>query len=101
MAVGEETITVAEAPDAALRRCVGALTSEGFKDIQSQPGNVITASKRPFGQWTRTHVALTLDPDAGGTRITVTARATAQSLTSLASPPAQRMVGRITKALES
>jgi hypothetical protein len=101
VATGERQITLPESPELAQRRCVRVLTTEGFKDIDSQAGGVVTAAKRPAGQWTKTHVVLTCDPDGEGTRITVTARSSAQSPVGLASPPAQRMVDRVADALEA
>ncbi|MGB7587685.1 MAG: hypothetical protein WBM00_03145 [Solirubrobacterales bacterium] len=75
-----------------------ALTTAGFKNINAGPG-FVSAQKRAFGQWTKSQITLTVTPDGDQSRVSITAQATAQSVTGLASSPAQRMVDQVAKAL--
>lgn len=98
MATAERQVVLGESPEAAVQTCVRALTRAGFKNINAGP-RFISAQKRPFGQWTKSQITLTVTPDGKNARVTVMAQATAQSLTGLASSPSTRMVDQVADAL--
>lgn len=100
MASSDHAITVPEPPQAAIQRCVRALTTAGFKNITADANAmIVTAQKRAFGQWTRSGIALTVEPAGDESKITVLAQATRQSITSLAASPSDRMVQQVLRAL--
>jgi hypothetical protein len=100
--MSEDSIVVAESPDAALEICAEALMWWGFKNVEAdQPAMTVSGSRRVFGQWTKSPVLLRLAPaDDGGTLVTVFGEASIQSLTGLASDPAERLVRSAIRALE-
>lgn len=98
MATAERQVTLNEPPEKAVQMCVRALTRTGFKNINSGPG-FVSAQKRPFGQWTKSQISLTITGEGDQSRVDITAQATAQSVTGLASSPSQRMVDRVAEAL--
>jgi hypothetical protein len=98
VATAERQVLLHESPEAAVQACVRALTSAGFKNISAGSG-FISAQKRPFGQWTKSQITLTITPDGDEARVTIMAQATAQSLTGVASSPSQRMVDQVAQAL--
>ncbi len=102
MATYEEKLTLSEEPQAALATCARALALAGFKNIQTHDAaKMVTAQKRSWAQWTATQVVLLVEPVAEGSRVTVQSQATAQSLSALAVPPAQKIVGQAIAALQS
>jgi hypothetical protein len=100
--MSEDSIVVSESPAAALQLCVAALRWGRFKKIEAnEPELCVTGRKRVFGQWTRSPVTLTLAPtDDGETLVTVFGEAPIQSLSGMASNPAERMVRSVIRALE-
>jgi hypothetical protein len=98
VATAERQVVLPETPEAAVQTCVRALTRAGFKNINAGSG-FISAQKRPFGQWTKSQVTLTIAPAGDDARVTIMAQATAQSLTGLASSPSMRMVDQVADAL--
>lgn len=98
MATAEREVTLNEPPETAVQTCVRALTQAGFKNINSGPG-FVSAQKRPFGQWTKSQITLTITGDGAQSRVLIMAQATAQSLTGVASSPSQRMVDGVARAL--
>jgi hypothetical protein len=100
MATAERQVTLNEPPEASLQTCVRALTQAGFKNITTGPG-LVTARKRPFGQWTKGQISLTITGEGAGSRIDITAQASAQSLIGLAWSPSRRMVNQVARTLGS
>jgi hypothetical protein len=100
MAIGEREVRLVEAPDAAIQKCVRALTIAKFKNIQTNHGAmIVTAQKRPIGSWTKSPVTLTIKADGGGSLVTVLSQAGVQSLVGAASSPAGRLVDQVVQAL--
>jgi len=102
VASAEQSLTLAGPPDRAMQTCVASLVRAGFKNVvANQPARIVTAEKRAFGQWTKNQVTVLLHPGAEGqTKATVVSQASAQSLSALASNPAQRLVASAVRALE-
>lgn len=102
MTTSEDSIVLVESPDAALKVCVEALRWWGFKKVEAdEPAMIVSGRKRVFGQWTRSPVFLTLAPaENGGTLVTVVGEASIQSLTGMASNPAERLVRGAIRALQ-
>jgi hypothetical protein len=98
MATAERELILKEPPETAIQTCVRALTAAGFKNINAGAG-VVTAQKRPAGQWTRSQISLTIAADGHHSRVTIMSQATTQSLPGLASSPSQRMVDKVARAL--
>ena len=94
----EQSTILLGTPDQAVAHCVRRMAAAGFKRTTVQ-GNIITARKRTMGQWTRSDVTITIEPHEQGSLATVTASGTPQSVASVVSPPAQRLVGRIVNLL--
>lgn len=86
----------------ALQHCVVALARAGFKDVSPNvPAGIVIARKKAFGQWTKSQVTISIrNNQADGTSsVIVIAEASPQSLSSLASDPAQRLVDEAAKAI--
>lgn len=98
MATAERTVILDQSSDAAVQSCVRALTAAGFKNINAGSG-VVSAQKRPFGQWTKSQISLLIRADGDRSKVTIASQATAQSLTGLVSSPSQRMVDKVAEAL--
>jgi Flp pilus assembly CpaE family ATPase len=74
----------------------------GYKKIRTDAGALMVSSlKLKFGQTTRTGISIAFVPVDGGVEATVTATATAQSLLSMASSPAERAVNKVVGLLEA
>jgi hypothetical protein len=89
-------------PEEALQLSALALIRAGFRRVDVNDGvGLITAEKRAFGQWTKASVILTVRASDGGSTVTATSGARAQSLSSLVSDPAQRLVDSALDAVEA
>lgn len=101
MATAERSVVLDCAPEAALQVCAAALTQAGFKNVTANAGaGLLTAQKRAFGQWTKAQVTLLVKAEGSGSIVTAVSRAGAQSISSLVSDPAERLVGSALDAIE-
>jgi hypothetical protein len=102
MATSERSLTIPETSEDALRKCTRVLVAAGFKKVEANhPAMMVSGQKRSFGQWTKNQVTIIIEPTDAGSTVTVSANATAQSLSSLASSPADRMVNQVVDALSA
>jgi hypothetical protein len=65
----------------------------------NEQARMVTGVKGSPWQWSKGQVVLLVEPAGNGSEITVQGQAAAQSLISLASPPAQKLVERAMDAL--
>ena len=102
MAEAERSVRLDQAPEAALQVCAAALTRAGFKNVSaSAAAGILTAQKRAFGQWTKSQVTLLVKAEGSGSTVTAVSQAGAQSISSLVSDPAERLVGAALDAIET
>lgn len=101
MSDAERSVQLSDAPEDALTICAAALTQAGFKNVNvNAAAGLLTAQKRAFGQWTKAQLTLVVKPEGGGSAVTAVSQAGAQSLSSLVSSPAERLVHSALDAIE-
>ena len=103
MAVDQRIVQIPHKPEDAMRACAQALARAGFKDINAVPGAMmVTGQKRAVGQWTKSQLTITIaGAPKGGSTLTFIAQASAQSLVSMLSSPASRMIESVIANLSS
>jgi hypothetical protein len=101
MAIEQRSVLVHLPPSEALDLSVQALENGRFKDVQlDRERFLISARRKPGGQWTRGQITISVTPTQEGSRVTAHCEEVAQSLYALASNPAHVLVTRFLDNLE-